>query len=108
MARAVNAMWVEWRPTLQTGLTIRQQRSLALYRRTRLFRVYHPAVVWGTLQTAEYIEAVFRQVVDFQRCRADHGMIPRRSGKASSNSGSRVCAPAHRQTRPGLFGGLTT
>ena len=63
--RNIEAMWLEWRRTLQTGTRIRQQQSLALYRKTRVFRVYHPTVVWGSLQTAEYAAAVLQQVVDF-------------------------------------------
>ncbi|MDQ2880003.1 MAG: helix-turn-helix transcriptional regulator [Actinomycetota bacterium] len=63
--RHIESMWLEWRRTLQTGVKVRQQRSLSLYRKTKVFRVYHPTVVWGTLQTAEYSSAAFRQVVDF-------------------------------------------
>ncbi|MGH4013071.1 MAG: helix-turn-helix domain-containing protein [Pseudonocardiaceae bacterium] len=63
--RHIETMWLEWRRTLQTGVKVRQQRSLSLYRKTTIFRVYSPTVVWGTLQTAEYAAAVFRQVVDF-------------------------------------------
>jgi transcriptional regulator with XRE-family HTH domain len=63
--RHIETMWLEWRRTLQTGVKVRQQRSLSLYRKTKVFRVYHPTVVWGTLQTAEYAAAAFRQVVDF-------------------------------------------
>jgi transcriptional regulator with XRE-family HTH domain len=63
--RHIETMWLEWRRTLQTGVKVRQQRSLSLYRKTKVFRVYNPTVVWGTLQTAEYAAAVFRQVVDF-------------------------------------------
>lgn len=55
----------KWRRTLQTGIKVRQQRSLPLYRKAKVFRVYNPTVVWGTLQTVEYAAAVFRQVVDF-------------------------------------------
>lgn len=63
--RHIETMWLEWRRTLQTGVKVRQQRSLSLYRKTKVFRVYHPTVVWGTLQTAEYAAAALRQVVDF-------------------------------------------
>ncbi|TDD68844.1 helix-turn-helix domain-containing protein [Actinomadura rubrisoli] len=63
--RNINAMWLEWRRTLQTGTKIRQQHSISLYEQTRVFRVYHPALVWGTLQTAEYATAMLEQVVDF-------------------------------------------
>ena len=63
--RHIETMWLEWRRTLQTGVKVRQQRSLSLYRKTKIFRVYNPTVVWGTVQTAEYAAAVFRQVIDF-------------------------------------------
>ncbi len=63
--RHVDAMWLEWRRTLQNGTQKRQQQSLALYRKTQVFRAYHPTLVWGTLQTAEYAAVVLRQVVDF-------------------------------------------
>lgn len=63
--RNINAMWLEWRRTLKTGTKIRQQHSLDLYEQTRVFRVYQPAVVWGTLQTAAYATAILGQVVDF-------------------------------------------
>ncbi|WP_083983296.1 helix-turn-helix domain-containing protein [Actinomadura hibisca] len=63
--RNINAMWLEWRRTLQTGTKLRQQHSINLYEQTKVFRVYHPALVWGTLQTAEYATAMLEQVVDF-------------------------------------------
>lgn len=63
--RHIETMWLEWRRTLQTGVKVRQQRSLSLYRRAKVFRVYNPTVVWGTLQTAEYAAELFRRVVDF-------------------------------------------
>ncbi|GAA4232000.1 hypothetical protein GCM10022254_30750 [Actinomadura meridiana] len=55
--RNINIMWLEWRRTLRTGTKIRQQHSLGLYERTKVFRVYQPTVVWGTLQTAAYATA---------------------------------------------------
>lgn len=63
--RNIEAMWLEWRRTLQTGTKMRQQHSLSLYEQTKVFRVYQPNVIWGTLQTAEYAAAVLRQVIDF-------------------------------------------
>lgn len=64
-ARSIEAMWLEWRRNLHAGTRSRQLRSVALYERTTTFRVYHPSFIWGTLQTAEYAEAILRQVVDF-------------------------------------------
>jgi hypothetical protein len=77
--RSIDAMWLEWRRNLHTGTRSRQQRSLALYENTTVFRVYHPAFVWGTLQTAEYAAAVLRQVVDFYEVPDDveHGVAVR-------------------------------
>jgi transcriptional regulator with XRE-family HTH domain len=63
--RNINAMWLEWRRTLQTGTKIRQQHSINLYEQSKIFRVYHPALVWGTLQTPEYAAAMLEQVVAF-------------------------------------------
>lgn len=39
--RHIETMWLEWRRALQTGVKVRQQRSLSLYRKTKVFRVYH-------------------------------------------------------------------
>ena len=64
-ARNVEAMWLDWRRTLRTGTRVRQQQSINLYEKTRLFRAYAPSVVWGALQTAEYAAAMLRQVIEF-------------------------------------------
>lgn len=63
--RNIEAMWLEWRRTLRTGVKVRQQQSVGLYEKTHVFRIYQPSVVWGTLQTAEYAAASLRQVIDF-------------------------------------------
>jgi transcriptional regulator with XRE-family HTH domain len=63
--RNIEAMWLEWRRTLATGTRIRQQHSISLYEQTKIFRIYQPNLVWGTLQTAEYAAAMLRQVTDF-------------------------------------------
>jgi transcriptional regulator with XRE-family HTH domain len=63
--RHIEVMWLEWRRTLRSGTKARQGQSLSLYRKTRVFRVYHPNLVWGTLQTAEYAEVILRQVIDY-------------------------------------------
>ncbi|WBB58038.1 helix-turn-helix transcriptional regulator [Streptomyces sp. WMMC500] len=63
--RNIEAMWVEWRRMFTAGARQPQKRSLSLYQRTTTFRIYHPTVVWGTLQTADYAAAAFRQVINF-------------------------------------------
>lgn len=63
--RNIEAMWMEFRRTLSTGTKLRQQQSISLYEQTQLFRVYHPNLVWGTLQTAEYAAAMLHQIADF-------------------------------------------
>ncbi|MFE2943676.1 helix-turn-helix domain-containing protein [Streptomyces sp. NPDC059255] len=64
-ARHIEAMWLEWRRTFQAGAGHANRRSLPLYEKTEVFRIWHPTVVWGTLQTADYAAATFRQVIDF-------------------------------------------
>lgn len=60
--RHIDELWLEWRRLLQTGAEGRQKQSLPLYRKTKVFRIWEPNVVWGTLQTAEYAEAIFDEV----------------------------------------------
>jgi transcriptional regulator with XRE-family HTH domain len=72
-ARNIEAMWLEWKRTLQTGAQRRQEASIKLDRNTRLFRVYHPALVWGTLQTAEYATEILQRVLDFHEAPDDLG-----------------------------------
>ncbi|MFJ6697503.1 helix-turn-helix domain-containing protein [Streptomyces sp. NPDC091272] len=63
--RHIDELWMEWRRHLGEGATARQQKALPVYERTKLFRIWHPTVVWGALQNEGYAEATFRQVVDF-------------------------------------------
>jgi transcriptional regulator with XRE-family HTH domain len=63
--RNIEEMWLEWRRTFAAGAKTHQKRSLPLYERTSNFRVYQPSTVWGTLQTADYAAATFRQVIQF-------------------------------------------
>ncbi|PRX96679.1 helix-turn-helix domain-containing protein [Allonocardiopsis opalescens] len=63
--RHLDAMWMEWRRSLQTGTHRRQYRSIALYDSTTHFRVWEPFLIWGTLQTAEYAGVVLSNAVRF-------------------------------------------
>ncbi|MFI2074008.1 helix-turn-helix domain-containing protein [Streptomyces triculaminicus] len=63
--RHIEELWLEWRRQLQTGAEQRQRKALPVYSKTSIFRIFHPTVVWGTLQTAEYAAATFQQVIGF-------------------------------------------
>jgi transcriptional regulator with XRE-family HTH domain len=63
--RHIDELWQEWRRLLQTGAEKRQHQGLQVYAKTKVFRIWHPTVIWGTLQTAEYAAETFRQVVDY-------------------------------------------
>ncbi|MBL1118301.1 XRE family transcriptional regulator [Streptomyces sp. 110] len=63
--RHIDELWQEWRRLLQTGAEKRQHQGLQVYAKTKVFRIWHPTVIWGTLQIAEYAAETFRQVVDY-------------------------------------------
>jgi hypothetical protein len=63
--RHIEELWLEWRRQLRAGAEPRQRKALPVYAKTKVFRIWHPTVVWGTLQTAEYAAETFRQVVDY-------------------------------------------
>ncbi len=65
--RNIEAAWLEWRRVLGTGTKRRQQASIKLEANTEIMRVYHPFLIPGLLQTAEYAEGVLRSVVEFQQ-----------------------------------------
>ncbi|MGW7387078.1 helix-turn-helix domain-containing protein [Streptomyces sp. NPDC054794] len=65
IVRHVDELWVEWRRQLQTGVEKRQQKAIPVYAKTKVFRIWHPTVVWGTLQTAAYASEVFTQGVRY-------------------------------------------
>lgn len=65
IVRHVDELWLEWRRQLQTGVEKRQQRAIPVYVKTAVFRIWHPTVVWGTLQTAAYASEVFKQGVSY-------------------------------------------
>jgi len=63
----VDAAYVEWRRILSTGTKRRQQISVTLAEKATVTRIYQPTIVPGILQTAEYAEAILRDVVRFER-----------------------------------------
>ncbi|MEU6064058.1 helix-turn-helix transcriptional regulator [Streptomyces sp. NPDC047082] len=63
--RHIDELWLEWRRQLATGAEKRQQAALPVYSKTKVFRIWHPTLVWGTLQTAEYAAETFKQVRDY-------------------------------------------
>ncbi|WP_411141425.1 helix-turn-helix domain-containing protein [Streptomyces sp. x-80] len=69
--RHIDEMWTEWRRQIQDGTENRQKKSLPLYRKTRVFRIWEPSTIWGTIQTADYAENIFQQVSNFHETPAD-------------------------------------
>ncbi|WP_328869112.1 helix-turn-helix domain-containing protein [Streptomyces sp. NBC_00287] len=65
IVRHVDELWLEWRRQLQTGVEKRQRQAIPVYAKTKVFRIWHPTVVWGTLQTADYAAEVFQQGVSY-------------------------------------------
>ncbi|MFI6723689.1 helix-turn-helix domain-containing protein [Streptomyces atratus] len=63
--RHIDELWLEWRRQLSTGAEKRQSKALPVYAKTKVFRIWHPTLIWGTLQTAEYAAETFKQVVEF-------------------------------------------
>jgi hypothetical protein len=63
--RHIDELWLEWRRQLATGAEKRQKRALPVYSKTKVFRIWHPTLIWGTLQTAEYAAETFKQVRDY-------------------------------------------
>jgi len=60
--RHIDELWLEWRRLLKDGAEDRQKQAIPLYKKTKVFRIWEPNIIWGTLQTAEYAEAVFGEV----------------------------------------------
>ncbi len=65
IVRHVDELWLERRRQLQTGVEKRQRQAIPVYAKTKVFRIWHPTLVWGTLQTADYAAEVFQQGVSY-------------------------------------------
>jgi len=65
-SRTAGTMYLERRRVQRTGLRWTQESVVALYRRTRLFRVYCSTVVPGLLQTRGYATALLSSIARFQ------------------------------------------
>jgi transcriptional regulator with XRE-family HTH domain len=63
--RNIQAMYLEHRRQLSSGLKHLQESSIPLYERTSLFRIYETTVIPGLLTTAEYAATIFRFWTDF-------------------------------------------
>ncbi|MFE5971361.1 helix-turn-helix domain-containing protein [Streptomyces sp. NPDC056460] len=63
LVRHIDELWLDWRRQLTTGIEKRQKKSLPVYARTGVFRIWHPNLIWGTFQTADYAKAIFEQSV---------------------------------------------
>ncbi|MBL1077107.1 helix-turn-helix transcriptional regulator [Nocardia sp. 2] len=66
-ARNIESAYLEWRRVLGTGVKRRQHASLRIESETQFMRVFHPYLIPGLLQTADYAEEVLRRVVEFHR-----------------------------------------
>lgn len=60
--RGIESAYIEWKRQLRTGLRRRQEASVPLYEQARLFRIYHPFLIPGLFQTADYAAAILRKV----------------------------------------------
>lgn len=70
-ARDVETMYAEWRRQLRAGMRRSQAARLPVYERTRLFRLYEPALIPGIFQTAQYAAAVIRSFLAFTQAARD-------------------------------------
>jgi transcriptional regulator with XRE-family HTH domain len=63
--RQLDAMYVQWRRQMRTGMRRLQEASVPLYQRTRRFRAYSSDLIPGLLQTPAYAAAVMRSLTAF-------------------------------------------
>ncbi|WP_416565099.1 helix-turn-helix domain-containing protein [Nocardia testacea] len=64
--RNIESAYLEWRRLLSAGTKRRQQASLRIESEAEFLRVFHPSLIPGLLQTAEYAEQILRNVIEFQ------------------------------------------
>ncbi|MCF3107108.1 helix-turn-helix domain-containing protein [Streptomyces roseoverticillatus] len=65
MVRHIDELWLEWRRQLASGAALRQQKAIPVYSKTKVFRIWHPTLIWGGLQTADYATETFKQVINY-------------------------------------------
>jgi hypothetical protein len=70
-ARNVETAYAEWRRQLRAGMRRSQAARLPVYKRTRLFRLYEPALIPGIFQTAQYAAAVIGSFLEFTQAATD-------------------------------------
>ncbi len=70
-ARAVDAMYTEWRRKMRSGLKHFQDSYFPLYERTGLFRAYQTMFMPDLLATAEYTAAVLQPWAELMSLPAD-------------------------------------
>jgi len=63
--RNIDAMWLEWKRLLNAGTKRRQQAAIPIFEQTHIFRNYHPSVIVGILQTADYATEILKRAVEF-------------------------------------------
>ncbi|WP_416974448.1 helix-turn-helix domain-containing protein [Streptomyces sp. 4F14] len=63
--RHIDELWLEWRRQLSTGSEKRQKAALPIYAKTKVFRIWHPTLIWGTLQTSAYAAETFKLVRNY-------------------------------------------
>lgn len=70
-ARNVETSYAEWRRQLRAGMRRSQAARLPVYERTKLFRLYEPALIPGVFQTAQYAAAVIGSFLEFTQAATD-------------------------------------